>query len=200
MKVAVDNATKRFGTLLAVSGVDLQIASGETVAIFGANGSGKSTLLKMIAGILRPTSGTVRVEGGPPLSSRASVGFLGHEPFLYPNLTAAENLSFFGKLYSTPPQIDLWLSRAGISNKKDALAGSLSRGETQKLAIARALLHDPDLLLLDEPFTGLDETSADAFPRLVARPGRTLCVVTHDIDRGKAMCDRVVTMTAGRLV
>ena len=200
MKVAVDNATKRFGSLLAVNGVDLQIASGETVAIFGANGSGKSTLLKMIAGILRPTSGAVRVEGGPPLTSRARVGFLGHEPFLYPSLTAAENLSFFAKLYSTPPQIDLWLGRVGISNKKDALAGSLSRGETQKLAIARALLHDPDLLLLDEPFTGLDETSADALPGLVARPGRTLCVVTHDIERGKGMCDRVVTMTAGRLV
>ena len=199
MKVAIDNATKRFGPLLAVSGVDLQIASGETVAIFGANGSGKSTLLKMIAGILRPTNGAVKVEGGPPLSSRARIGFLGHDPLVYPSLTAAENLSFFAKLYSRRPQIDLWLSKAGISNKKDALAGSLSRGETQKLAIARSLLHDPDLLLLDEPFTGLDEESADAFPGLVSREGRTLCVVTHDIERGKAMCDRVVTMTAGRI-
>lgn len=199
MRVVTEGLTKRFGGVIAAEDVHIDVSPGEIVAVLGANGSGKSTLLKMISGLLRPTTGSIALDGGPPLDARSRVGYVGHEPHLYPALTAAENLAFFARLYAQSPDVDGWISDAGLGHRHDATVSSLSRGETQKLAIARALLHDPDLLLLDEPFTGLDEASADALPDRVARPGRTIILVSHDTERAKQMCDRSLTMDLGRI-
>lgn len=192
---------KHFGRVRALGGVDLDVAPGETVVIFGPNGSGKTTLLKICAGLLRPTAGRVTVNGGDPRAARGRIGYAGHDSYLYPHLTAAENLAFYARLYGVrDEEAEEMLERVGLGAKRGAPAGTLSRGQSQRLDLARALLHDPDLLLADEPFSGLDETSAGALPGLLARRGRSMLVATHDTDRGKAIADRILLLEGGRLV
>ena len=198
--ISVRRVTRRFGSTRALAGIDLEIAAGEVLVAFGHNGSGKTTLLKVVAGLLRPTSGEVLVAGRAPRAVRGRLGFLGHDPYLYPHLTAMENLAFFARLYDVPAGVaERALAAVGMAHKRDALAQTLSRGEGQRVALARATLHDPDVLLVDEPFSGLDEAAAAALPELLAREGRTLVIATHDVERGKAMADRIVVLDQGRV-
>lgn len=199
--IEVRRLTRRFGSARALSGIDLEIPTGQTVVIFGHNGSGKTTLIKLIAGLLRPTSGEVLVDGKPPRERRGRLGFLGHDLYLYPHLSVSENLLLFARLYDVgATEASAALEAADMSHKKDALVHTLSRGEGQRVALARAVLHDPDVLLVDEPFSGLDEPSAAALPAVLKREGRTLVVATHDVERGKAVADRIVTLEWGRVV
>jgi len=196
----VRGLTKRFGGLTAVAELSFSIVQGEIIGIFGPNGSGKTTLIKLIAGLLRPTSGEVLVDGRPPRERRGRLGFLGHDLYLYPHLSVTENLVLFARLYDVGArEATNALEAVGMAHKRDALVHTLSRGEGQRVALARAVLHDPDLLLVDEPFSGLDEASAAALPALLKREGRTLVVATHDTERGKAIAERIVILENGRI-
>lgn len=199
--ITLEGAGKRYGTVKALSGVDMEVPSGATVAILGPNGSGKSTLLRLVAGLAVPTSGRVTVAGTPPRAAKARIGYLGHEPFLYRYLSATENLRFYADLYRVErSRIPALLDEVDLARKGEALVRTFSRGEAQRLGLARALLHDPDYLLLDEPFSGLDSDSADRLPLTMARPGRTVLFSTHDRDRAGSLADRMVFLKEGRLV
>jgi heme exporter protein A len=190
-------------------GIDLAITPGESVAVLGANGAGKSTLLKILATLTGPSSGEVRLFGTPlrnaPASLRAKLGLISHQSLLYRDLTARENLEFFGKLYGVKEPairaIEL-LQRVGLAERADDVVKTFSRGMTQRVAIMRALVHRPQLLLADEPFAGLDVASAaaveDLFDQLRAA-GRTVLLVDHDIDRSLRICQRVVVLRGGRV-
>jgi heme ABC exporter ATP-binding subunit CcmA len=198
--IELHNLVKRFGSVRALDGVSLQIGSGSTVAIFGANGSGKSTLLRVVAGLLKPTTGTVQLAGGDPRAAKERIGYLGHNPHLYPYLSATENLRFYARLYGVDNSLGQeLLRRIGLVHKLDAQVRTFSRRETQRLGLARSLLHDPDYLLLDEPFSGLDKSAVEDFPALIARPGRTILMSTHDEVMGRALGDQYVTLSEGRL-
>lgn len=199
--IAVRRVTRRYGTTRALSGIDLDIPTGETLVIFGHNGSGKTTLIKVIAGLLRPTSGEVLIDGETPRAARGRLGYLGNDLYLYPHLSVIENLRFFARLYDAGPErATEALDRVGMAQKRDALTQTLSRGEGQRVALARATLHDPDILLVDEPFSGLDEPSAAALPAVLQREGRTLVLATHDVERGKAIAERIIVLEEGRIL
>jgi ABC-type multidrug transport system ATPase subunit len=174
---------KRYGRTRVLSGVDLLVERGTLAIVTGPNGSGKTTLLRLLAGLAAPTRGVVRVEVG-----RERIGFLGHEPLLYRELTALENLDLFGRLYRVSERrerIGMLLERFGLWEARHVRASELSRGMTQRLALCRALLHDPDLLLLDEPHAGLDADGATLLDEEIARLAgiRTLVIATHDPER-----------------
>lgn len=191
-------------------GVDLQVAAGEFVALFGANGAGKTTLLRMLATLARPARGRV-VLGGfdlavDPQALRAVVGFVGHHTMLYPELTAFENLQFYASLYGVEParaRCDALLEQVGLQRQRAERVRYFSRGMQQRLAIARAILHSPRVLLLDEPHSGLDQIAAaqlDALLHAEAASGRSVLLVTHDVQRGIALADRVLGLDRGRVV
>jgi ABC-type multidrug transport system ATPase subunit len=180
------------------------------VALLGPNGAGKSTLLSITATLLEPSSGTVRYgthaarDAGGAL--RARIGLLGHDLYIYPELTAAENLEFFGKVYGlldVARRVDVALDRAELTHRRDDLVSGFSRGMRQRLALERALLHDPRLVLLDEPFTGLDDAATGALRRRLAGlkdSGAIVLVTTHDLETIEGIIDRAVMLQNGRLV
>lgn len=199
--ISATGVDKRFGSVRALDSVTLEVPSGTTMALFGANGSGKSTLLKILAGLLRPTSGSIAIAGGNPRAAKANIGYLGHLPYLYPYLSAAENLDFYAELYRVDrARSQTLLEIVGLSHKGTALVRTFSRGQTQRLALARAVLHDPDYLLLDEPFSGLDAATIEAFPHLIARSGRTTLFSTHDEERGRALAHTCLRLSGGRVI
>ena len=174
---------KRYGDKRVLRGLDLDVPHGGFVLVTGPNGSGKTTLLRLVAGLLAPTRGELEVA-----VERGRLGFLGHEPLVYRELTALENLELYGRLYRVPERrerIGMLLERFGLWEARAERAGSFSRGMLQRLALCRALLHDPDLLLLDEPFSALDADGAALLDReLAALAGeRTFLVATHDPER-----------------
>ena len=196
---------KRFGRRAALRGIDLEVPSGQCLAVLGPNAAGKSPLLRLVAGLARPTAGSLEVAGEPPTSwkARARVGYLGHATLLYPTLTALENLVFAARLYGVAEpaaRARQLLEEEGLTALASHPTGTLSRGTAQRLSIARSRVHDPPLLLLDEPFTGLDPSSAD---RLGARigelrgEGRTLLLVTHDVGRAAELADSAVVLAGG---
>jgi heme exporter protein A len=198
--IVLEGVSRKFGAVRALSNINLQISEGTTVAVLGPNGSGKSTLLKLVTGLLVPTTGTVTVGGKAPRKAKARLGYLGHEPFLYRYLSASENLRFYADLYRVDRRrTEELLEEVGLSHKGEALVRTFSRGETQRLGLARALLHDPDYLLLDEPFSGLDEAGADLLPKLLDRPGRTVVLSTHDRAKAAELGDRRLHLSGGRL-
>ena len=198
---------RRFGPVRAPERVDLELRAGETALVLGANGTGKTTLLRMAAGLLPPSEGELRVGGASPrgggAEARRRIGYLSHAPGLYPELTAAENLRFFAELHRIPDRrrrIDALLEEAGLAGWEDEPVRVFSRGMIQRLALARVFLHRPGLLLLDEPFTGLDRRGAEALAdRLLRRAGEggAALVATHRIEAAARIGDRAVVLRKG---
>lgn len=206
--LSADGLVREYGPAVAVAGIDLSLASGEFLSIFGPNGAGKSSLLGMLSGALRPTAGSVHVRG-LPLSAGGTewqrhIGVLSHQGFLYAQLTAQENLRFYGKLFDLPDLdrlIGERLEQVGLASRAKARVRELSHGMRQRLALARALLHDPDLVLLDEPYTGLDPSAAALLRGVLMqlRDGRrTVVMVTHNLHEGLELSTRVAIQVAGR--
>jgi heme exporter protein A len=181
---------RRFGAKRALAPIDLDLEPGGFLLVTGPNGSGKTTLLRLLSGLLAPSAGELEVE-----VDRSKLGFLAHEPLVYRDLTPLENLELFGRLYRVPERrerIGMLLERYGLWDVRSEPAGSFSRGMLQRLALCRTLLHDPRLLLLDEPFNALDSAGAELLDReLVDLTGeRTLVVATHDAGRLASLATR----------
>jgi heme exporter protein A len=201
---------KAFGLRPVLRGVDLTIEAGEFMALFGPNGSGKTTLLRILATLSKPTAGGVRV-GRYLLPQQAGavrrrLGVVLHQPLLYGDLTAEENLVFFARMYQLddiPGRVSAMLKRVGLAARAHDPVRTFSRGMQQRLSIGRAILHDPDILLLDEPYTGLDTEAAallDALlDEIVADRPRTILLVTHNLARGLALADRVAILEGGKV-
>ena len=201
--------TRTFGRRRALHRVSLTADAGTITALLGHNGAGKSTLLSIAATLLRPTSGRVEygehdsATGGAAL--RARIGLLGHDLYLYSELTAAENLRFFAKVYSLDGierRVDAALERAGLADRRDDIVAGFSRGMRQRLALERSLIHEPRLLLLDEPFTGLDEAARDALRerlRATREAGAIVVLTTHDTAAIERLTDMTVSLVDGRL-
>ncbi len=208
--VQVMGLWKTFGSLAALRGVSLNVGRGERLAIVGPNGSGKSTLVKVIATLLRPSAGTVRLAGldaqSQAMEVRRLVGVVCHQTFVYEELTALENLEFYGRLYGLSHASDRarqHLRLVGLEGQADVVGRDLSRGMQQRLALARALIHEPSILLLDEPDTGLDQRWTAFLVELLAgaaQEGRTVLVTTHDLERTLDMADRLAVLNRGRVV
>jgi heme exporter protein A len=199
---------REYGSVRAVDGIDLSLGSGEFLTVFGPNGAGKSSLLGMLAGAMRPTRGEVRVSGSTMSWSdnawRHRVGIVSHRGFLYGRLTAAENLRFYGRLFGVDDlehRVADRLARVRLSERANFQARQLSHGMRQRLSLARALLHDPDVVLLDEPYTGLDPSAAGVLRGVLAELGdgrRTVVMVTHNLKEGLELATRVAIQVAGR--
>jgi heme exporter protein A len=192
---------RAYGERVALAGVTLTLEAGQTLAVFGANGAGKTTLLRILATLLRPHRGTARVLGrelpGEGWAVRGKVGFLGHDPLLYRDLTARENLRFHARLHGVAlPRIEALLDAVGMSRRADDPVHTYSRGMLQRVAVCRAVLHEPELLLLDEPLAGLDPGAAAAVAPLIA--GGTRVLISHDVEHGLAEADVVLGLRAGR--
>jgi ABC-type multidrug transport system ATPase subunit len=185
---------KRFGDKRVLEGLDLDVPRGGFVLVTGPNGSGKTTLLRLCAGLYAPTSGELEVN-----AARGSIGFLAHEPLVYRELTALENLDLYGRLYRIPERRErcgAMLERFGLWRSRNERAGTFSRGMLQRLALCRALLHEPDLLLLDEPFDGLDAEGAELLgDELAERSGATALIATHEPDLLGARATAVLALT-----
>jgi heme exporter protein A len=171
--------SKRYGPKRVFEGLDLDVPTGGFVLVTGPNGSGKTTLLRLVAGLAAPTAGRLEVA-----ADRARIGFLAHEPLVYRELSALQNLDLYGRLYRVPERrerIGMLLERFGLWEARREPVASFSRGMQQRLALCRAFLHDPDLLLLDEPFNALDDAGAALLDgELAGMSGRTFLVATHD--------------------
>ncbi len=210
--IEVQGLSKHFGWRPVLRGLDFLVQRGEFVLLLGANGSGKSTLLRLLCGLSRASSGVIRI-GGWSLPEeaqavRAQIGLLAHRPLLYENLTARENLDFFAALYNMPPaermrRRDDLLGQVGLAGRADGLVRGFSRGMQQRLSLARALLHRPDLLLLDEPYTGLDSAGCALLDELLAAASKSGCTIimsTHQLERKPAHANRALILGGGALV
>jgi len=209
-RVAVDDVSRHFGRRRALHRVSLACRAGTILGLLGPNGAGKSTLLAILSTLLAPTSGRVRYgdhdarSAGPLLRGR--LGLLGHDLYLYPELTARENLEFFARLYGLDhahDRVDAALAKAGLAHRAGDAVSGFSRGMRQRLALERALLHGPRLLLLDEPFTGLDDASGHALVtrlRGLRDEGAIVIAATHDLDLAEGLLDEVAVLRDGRLL
>jgi heme exporter protein A len=200
--IEVAGLARRRGERLALSEVSFALPARASLAVFGANGAGKSTLLRVLASLLRPHGGTVRVLGEElPRGAwkvRGRVGFAGHEPLLYRGLTGRENLLYHARLHGVAPaRIEEVLDRSGMRGRADDPVRTLSRGMVQRLAVCRAVLHDPPVLLLDEPRANLDPAGAEALAPLLE--GRTRVLTSHDPARGLAGADLALGLRRGRV-
>ena len=202
--IALEGLERRYGDRPALQGVSVELGEGQTLAVFGANGAGKTTLLRVLATLLRPHAGSVTVLGaslpGEAWKARGRIGFVGHDALLYADLSPRDNLRFHARLHGVSPErVEELLDAVGLSRRAGDPVRELSRGMVQRVGAARALLHDPPLLLLDEPRAGLDPAAAEQLEPLLGRSsGRTRVLVTHDVDRGLAEADAVLGLRAGR--
>ncbi|HEU4934976.1 MAG TPA: ABC transporter ATP-binding protein [Vicinamibacterales bacterium] len=205
--ISFTDVSRHFGRRRVLNTINFRCTAGETVALVGANGAGKSTLLGIAATLLTPSSGRVRYgdsESAGTAELRARIGVLGHDLFIYPELSAAENLAFFARAYGIRDVnrvVQSALERAGLDERDDP-AGRFSRGMRQRLALERALLHEPRLALLDEPFTGLDDAATAALRgRLIdlRNAGCIVLVATHDLETIDGVADHAVLLRGGRL-
>ena len=201
--------SKSFASYPALSGVDLEISQGESVVIFGPNGAGKTTLIRVLTLGLRPSCGSFRIADLDPsrqdIEIRQAIGLISHQSFLYDDLTARQNLRFFADLYAVerPKQrVDEMLEEVGLAHRANDIVRTFSRGMTQRLSLARALIHDPQIVFLDEPFAGLDPHAARMLRTTLARlheDRRTILLVTHDLAQGLDLCDRWIILARGQI-
>ena len=208
--LTVDEVSRHFGRRRALSHITFRATRGTLLGLLGPNGAGKSTLLAMLATLLRPSAGRIRYGAHdsttPEPALRASIGVLGHDLFLYPELTASENLEFFAGLYAVadPGAAALHaLELAGLADRADDAVSSFSRGMRQRVALERALIHRPRLLLLDEPFTGLDDASGAALAerlRALREAGAIVVLATHDLDLAEGLLDSAIFLRDGRMM
>jgi heme exporter protein A len=205
--ITVHKLVKRFGSKTVLRGLDFEVRQGEFVALLGPNGAGKTTFLRILASLSRPTLGTVQVAGFalPAMASavRARLGVVTHLPLLYGELTAEENLRFFGRMYAVPElnrRISEVIELVGLAARRNDLVRTFSRGMQQRLAIGRAILHNPDVMLFDEPHTGLDQDACDMLDGLlrdVAGRGRTVVMTSHDLARVQDLATRFDVLSRG---
>lgn len=210
--IEIRGLAKAYGFLPALRSLDIALARHQFVALLGPNGSGKSTLLRLLSGLTRPTAGTIHIGGwsipDEAAAVRAQIGLVSHQTLLYDSLTARENLHFYGSLYDVPPvelaqRATQLLEQVGLARRADTLVRTFSRGMQQRLSIARALIHHPHILLLDEPYTGLDQNASTVLDDLLRRAhadGHTLIMTTHLLERVPALADRVLILNRGSLV
>lgn len=208
--IRIDGLVKNYNLTPVLRGVNLHVGEGEFVTLVGPNGAGKSTLLRIVATLLKPTAGEVKV-GGWPLPHyahriRRHIGLVSHHSLLYGDLSSAENLSFFARLYrldNADERVANALKQVGLLARQRDPVRTFSRGMVQRLAIARATLHEPDVLLLDEPYTGLDQEAARLLDDLLGRQsenGRTILMITHDLLHGLTLGDRIAILNRGKIV
>ncbi|MCS6834836.1 MAG: heme ABC exporter ATP-binding protein CcmA [Anaerolineae bacterium] len=209
--IAIEDLSKSYGYLPVLRKLNLSIARGQFLALLGPNGSGKSTLLRLIPGLTKPSSGTIQVGGWhipqEAAAVRHQIGLVSHKSLLYDNLTARENLAFFGQLYglrgaALDARVDHLLERVGLKKRADSLARTFSRGMSQRLSIARALLHDPHVLLFDEPHTGLDQDASAVLDELLRAShgeGHTIIMTTHDLPRAALLAERAIILSRGQI-
>lgn len=201
---------KTIGDKVILRGINLSIKKGETVAILGPNGAGKSTVLKILGGLIKPTSGEIKINGldmkKDSYESKKKIGFLAHNSFLYDHLTPLENLIFFGKLYgveNVEERAKQLIEEVGLSFFTHDPVQSFSRGMIQRIAIARAIIHQPEILLFDEPHTGLDQQAIKLLNDVIIRmkqEGSTILMVTHDFGQAIETCDRFIIIKNGKVV
>jgi len=206
----IQGLTKSFGNRQVLRGLDLEIEAGKSVTVFGPNGAGKSTLVKILATIMNPTSGTVFINGQDLKQNawaiRRHIGLITHQTLLYGNLTGRENLEFYGRMFDVPDlksRIQEMVSLVGMTARQHDRVATLSRGMQQRFAIARALLHKPSIVLMDEPETGLDQEAIPLLWRAMpdnAENVRTVIHVTHSLERGLELGDRFVILDKGKIV
>ncbi len=208
--IQVDSLTKLYGSLVAVQDLSFAVGPAEILGLVGPNGAGKTTTLRCLAGIIPPSAGKIRIAGHAldtdPISAKAALAFVPDEPQLFEYLTVAEHLQFTARLYRQPaalPQIGQLLEEMELAGKQDALASELSRGMKQKLAIACGLVHEPRVLMLDEPLTGLDPVGIRRMKRTIAaraQTGAAVILSSHLLQLVEELCTRVLILQAGRLV
>ena len=206
--IKLQQLTKNFGLNPVLQGVDLHVRAGEFVVLVGGNGAGKTTLLRIVATLLSPTSGQAIIGGWPlpqhAMRVRQHIGYVSHNSLLYDDLSAVENLRYYASLYGVEKErVDGAIKRVGLFARQRDIVRTFSRGMVQRLAIARATLHEPDVLLLDEPYTGLDQGAAALLDSLLheeRRLGRTILMITHDLVHGLHLCDRIAILNRGKIV
>jgi len=204
----INGVSKFYGHFPALKDIQLNVAAGATVALLGRNGAGKTTLLRILAGLSKPSEGSVRVNGADVREQRTRrrIGVLGHGISLYDELSAAENLRIFAQLYGyadPAKRAAEWLERVGLERVRDGLVREFSRGMRQRLAVARAFLHDPDILLFDEPFTALDDRAIAVLQNLLTgahAAGRTIIMSTHQLREALLLATHVALVQRGQLV
>jgi len=207
--IEVRQITKRYGRLDALWNISFSVPAGSFLAIFGPNGSGKTTLIRILATLLRPTSGTARIVGHDPVQEcgdvRKKIGVVLHQSLLYDTLSARENLHFYGAMFGVPElneRVEHHLDAVGLTERGNDIVRTFSRGMQQRVAIARALLHDPQVLLLDEAFSGLDANAVATLRRLLERfhrEGRTIALTTHHYQLGLELATRAALLVNGGL-
>jgi heme exporter protein A len=207
--VETSGLVKSFGHYTALRGIDLQVPAGSTLAVFGPNGAGKTTLIKILASIMRPTSGKILIEGLELKDNaemlRARLGLVAHQSYLYGNLSAWENLDFYARMYGVEDRnkrIAEMLELVNLTGRKHDRLSTFSRGMQQRMALARALIHKPSILLLDEPETGLDQQALGIMWDILGREEagkRTIIFTSHSFERALAVCDDVIILERGRI-
>jgi heme exporter protein A len=208
--IQIRNLVKAFGHRVVLRGIDLTINEGEFMTLMGANGAGKTTLLHIIATLSKPTAGEIAINGYRLQDSanqlRRFIGLVSHKTLLYDDLTAAQNLHFYARMYDVPEathRVETVLTQVGLRSRQNDPVRTYSRGMQQRLAIARAILHNPPILLLDEPDTGLDQHASDMLGELLRAVDithRTILMTTHNLERGLSLGNRVVILAKGKIV
>jgi heme ABC exporter ATP-binding subunit CcmA len=208
-RIEATGITKRYAMRTVLRGLDLRIDPGESVVLFGPNGAGKTTLLRVLSTLTRPHRGSLTINGldseSDAIAVRAQIGVLAHQPYVYDSLTARENLQFFSRMFEVPDseaRIKQVLSEVELTERADDQVGTFSRGMLQRIALARAILHEPSILLFDEPDTGLDVASVKVLERILAEhrhTGGSLLMTTHDLGFGIRASTRVMIMAGGRI-
>ena len=203
--IEIKDLSKKFGRHVALDGISLSVSPGESFAILGPNGAGKTTLVRVLSTLLKPTSGTVKIAGydvaEEPEKIKRQIGVVSHNPFLYDDLTAFENLAFYADLYGVGQEnIDALIKKVDLYERKDNLVGEFSRGMKQRLSIARSLLHEPQILILDEPGSGLDIQSKRMFYGTIKglnEKGATVLLTTHYLEEVEELCQKAAILDRG---